>query len=120
MSKMEKSIVAYKDDKSLYASDSKALKIKLRDERRKERAAKRLVRRHQRRIRRDDRRYDRYLWKQTKKKLYNQAHSQDRYDEADMYVSGHGFYTQGRVKRYEKKLKNKEYRRLKRNARRWR
>ena len=119
MSNVKPSISAYSDEKALYAHDSKSLKYYYKHKRKEEKANAREEKRYERKQRAYERKQRRQAWRQTKKDLYYQAHSQDRtaeaYEAANTVNPSKGF-----IKRYSRKLNNRDYRRMVREARRFR
>ena len=125
MSKIEKSIVAYNDESSLYASSNKALREHRKLERlrmRNERIAalgEIIVR--NRASRKAYKRDKKQEWKKTKKELWDKAHSKSYFDEAKCHFDNtRDSYSDRDVAKYNEKAQKKHYRKLVRQHRKWR
>ena len=121
MSKIERSIVAYKDDSGIYASSHKALKEQRKIERQKIRnqrivALAQIVQKNKayKRVKKEN-------WNKIKKQLWEKAHSKNHYDEArDHLEKTRESYSDRDVKKYNEKIQLKNYRKLVRQHRKWR
>ena len=121
MGKLKPSVAAYVDDNTVYGSDKKSFKEYRKAQRFEDRRKRRAERRKQKLTRRILKEGRRRAWLNRKVELYNYAHSKDRYAEAEYHVMNtKSHYTEKDVRKYEKKLKDREYRQLVRLNRKFR
>ena len=121
MGKLKPSVAAYVDDNTVYGSDKKSFKEYRKAQRFEDRRKRREARAKLRLAKQKEKERKIQAWRIRKAQLYDHAHSQDRYAEAEYHVmNSRSHYTEKDVKRYERKLKNREYRRLVRELRKFR
>ena len=108
-----KAVGSYVDDGTLYGTDKKALKIGLKEQRRKERKNEKIAKKAYRENKKRNRAYNKALWNNRKRELYNQAHSMNYYDEAEYnLMNRRTHYNEKDIYKEQKRLRNKQYRRL--------